>query len=180
MGLILSSIHSGVYARDYSYINDHSLGVTRSATTENSSVLKSVVDATVSATMDSVFSKEEKDIIRHYYRRGEYRDRHSSVNKYDDEYGHDKKHKKYKKKKSLPPGLRKKLERGGELPPGWQKKVQRGEVMDVQLYYRSQPIPYDLQRKLPRQYYGAEVREIEGRIVRVLNATGAIIDTFDF
>jgi|APSaa5957512535_1039671.scaffolds.fasta_scaffold93557_2 hypothetical protein len=51
-------------------------------------------------------------------------------------------------KKSLPPGLAKKLARGGTLPPGWQMKVARGEVMDYEVYNNASPLPEELLRKL--------------------------------
>ena len=52
------------------------------------------------------------------------------------------------RKKSLPPGLAKKLARDGTLPPGWQMKVARGEAMDYEVYNNASPLPEELLRKL--------------------------------
>lgn len=84
-----------------------------------------------------------------------------------------------KKKKRLPPGLKKKLERGGELPPGWQKKVARGEVMDVQVFQRAKPLSADLIRILPPQPKGTAIVVVEGKVVRLWEATRTIIDVLD-
>ncbi len=84
-----------------------------------------------------------------------------------------------KKKKKMPPGLIKKAERGGELPPGWQKKIARGEVMDPVVYRQSAPLPPELLRSLPPQPAGTVVVSVEGKIVRLVEATLTILDTFD-
>jgi hypothetical protein len=84
-----------------------------------------------------------------------------------------------KKMKTLPPGLQKKVERGGELPPGWQKKIARGEVLDAQVYGHSRPLPPDLLKRLPPQPSGTIVITIEGKVVRLLEATLTILDVFD-
>ena len=84
-----------------------------------------------------------------------------------------------KKKKNLPPGLRKKLARGGGLPPGWQRKVARGEVMDDEVFWYSQPLPPDLIEQLPKQPPGTIIITIEGKAVRLLEATRMIIDVLD-
>jgi len=83
------------------------------------------------------------------------------------------------KKKKLPPGLRKKAARGGALPPGWQKKVARGEVMDPVVYEHSRPLPPDLVRTLPPPPPGTVIITIEGKAVRLLEATRTILDVFD-
>lgn len=83
------------------------------------------------------------------------------------------------KKKKLPPGLQKKLARGGELPPGWQKKVARGEVLDAQIYAVAHPLPPDLVRMLPPPPSGVATIIIEGKIVRLIEATRTILDVFD-
>jgi hypothetical protein len=83
------------------------------------------------------------------------------------------------KKKALPPGLQKKLARGGDLPPGWQKKVIRGEVLDAEIYKYAVHVPYDLIKRLPPQPKGTVLIKVEGKIVRLLEATGTILDVFD-
>ncbi len=84
-----------------------------------------------------------------------------------------------RKKKKLPPGLRKKVERGGELPPGWQKKVARGEVMDPVVYERARPLPPVLVKTLPPPPPGTVIVTVEGKVVRLLEATRTILDVFD-
>lgn len=83
------------------------------------------------------------------------------------------------KHKSLPPGLRKKLERGGELPPGWQKKVARGEVLDKDIYLNhTRSLPEEILRRLPSDPVGTSIKQIDDRIVRVMDDTRTILDVF--
>lgn len=84
-----------------------------------------------------------------------------------------------RKKKKLPPGLRKKVARGGALPPGWQKKVARGEVMDPVVYEHSRPLPPEIVRSLPPQPPGTVIVTVEGKAVRLMEATLTILDVFD-
>lgn len=84
-----------------------------------------------------------------------------------------------KKMKSLPPGLQKKVERGKELPPGWQKKIARGEVIDAQVYASSRPLPPELAKRLPPPPRGTIVVTVEGKVVRLMEATLTILDVFD-
>ena len=195
--LTMALLMPAAYARDYSYMDDHPTRTSSSTSGTGSSsglpVLDAVVSTAVKATMDSVFSEDEKNVIRRYYRGygqdyRDYDDDRESRYAYDDDDDYDKKGKKHKKhkkhknkKKSLPPGLRKKLARGGELPPGWQKKVARGEVMESSVYRESKPLPRDLRKKLPELILepGAEVREVNGKVVKILKASGLIVDAFD-
>lgn len=83
------------------------------------------------------------------------------------------------KRKSLPPGLRKKLARGGELPPGWQDKVRRGEVFDNDYYRYGERLP---RRYLDRLGYDSEAAELillGDRIVRVAEGRGTILDVVE-
>jgi hypothetical protein len=84
-----------------------------------------------------------------------------------------------KKMKKLPPGLQKKAARGKALPPGWQKKIARGEVMDRQVYAHAHPLPVDLARRLPPQPAGVVTVQLEGKVVRLAEATLTILDVFD-
>jgi hypothetical protein len=83
------------------------------------------------------------------------------------------------KAKKLPPGLQKKLARGGQLPPGWQKKVARGEVMDTAVYAQTKPIPVELVKQLPPQPDGTIIVTVEGKLVRLIEATRTILDVFE-
>ena len=74
--------------------------------------------------------------------------------------------------KSLPQGLQMKLERGGTLPPGWQRKLVRGEILEDSIYHRSEiVIPVDPQ--------GLLTVRIEGKLIRMVEATREIIDIVD-
>jgi hypothetical protein len=82
------------------------------------------------ANMDNrEFTQKERTILNDYLR-----DRVLANRDTDDDNKGKYKNKQKGKKKALPPGLKKKVERGGELPPGWQKKVAKGEVLDRDLY----------------------------------------------
>jgi uncharacterized protein YcfJ len=108
-----------------------------------------------------IITTPEKEVIKKYYI---YNQHHKGIKV---------------KKKALPPGLRKKLARGGDLPPGWQKKIIRGEVLDAETYRYAVHVPYDLIKRLPSQPKGTALIKIEGKIVRLLEATGTILDVFD-
>ena len=125
----------------------------------------------------AVFNDTERRILRQYlssqgYADGRHRDRDDEDEDDDRDDRHKHEHGEPKKTKHLPPGLRKKLERGGELPPGWKRKVARGEVLDVP----SDALPGDWLSRLPRQPKGASIRRVDDEIVRVLDATGVILD----
>jgi hypothetical protein len=78
--------------------------------------------------------------------------------------------------KALPPGLAKKAARGGALPPGWQKKIARGEVLPPAVYAQVQPLPEVVIRKLPPPPAGTILVTIDGKLVRLLEATHTILD----
>jgi hypothetical protein len=113
--------------------------------------------------LDEIFSDEERDVIRDYYNENAA----SGTGQYKG------------KKKDLPPGLQKKLERGGELPPGWQKKLARGEVLDPELRYQSEYLPRDLLSRLDERDAATEILRIQDKIVRVSKGEGTIIDMID-
>jgi hypothetical protein len=81
--------------------------------------------------------------------------------------------------RSLPPGLAKKVARGGELPPGWQDKCRPGEVMPVEVYQECRPLPRELTVKLPAPPVGTITVAVDGRVVRLLEATREILDVFN-
>ena len=114
---------------------------------------------------DSTFSQSERSSIADYYRSENAQ--HGG--------GNSKQH----KKKKLPPGLQKKLERGGELPPGWQTKVNRGEVLDAELLRHAQPLPDELRNSLPILQDGTEMRRIGDKIVRIMEGNGTVLDVID-
>lgn len=84
-----------------------------------------------------------------------------------------------KKPRSLPPGLQKKLDRGGSLPPGWEKKLIKSQIMPVEVYKECHPLPPELVVKLPPPPKGVITVTIEGKVVRLLEATREILDVFD-
>lgn len=133
---------------------------------------QSTDEAITTSVENQLFSEKERSIL-HEYLRNRVLNKHDTDT--DNEYN-DKKHKKDNKKKALPPGLQKKVARGGQLPPGWQKKVVRGEVLDGDLYESSIDLPIDIIDILPTGPDGTSIRRIEDRVVRVMDATGVILD----
>jgi len=81
--------------------------------------------------------------------------------------------------KALPPGLAKKVARGDKLPPGWQKKIARGEVLPQTVYAQAQPLPDVVIRKLPPPPAGTILVTLDGKVVRLLEATRTIVDVFE-
>ena len=121
----------------------------------------------VTGVSNRLFTEDEKRIIQSYFEEWQ---GYQPVD--ENKSGRDK----AKKKKNLPPGLQKKLDRGGELPPGWQKKVARGEVLDVDLYRQSRSLPEELLDRLPTEADGTELRLLNDRVVRIIDDTRAILD----
>ncbi len=81
--------------------------------------------------------------------------------------------------RGLPPGLAKKVARGGKLPPGWQDKCTPGEIMPAEVYRECRPLPPELVVKLPAGPLGTVTVAVEGRVVRLLEATREILDVFN-
>jgi hypothetical protein len=81
--------------------------------------------------------------------------------------------------KALPPGLAKKVARSEKLPPGWQKKIARGEVLPQTVYTQAQPLPEVVIRKLPPPPAGTILVTLDGKVVRLLEATRTIVDVFE-
>ena len=66
------------------------------------------------------------------------------------------------KKEGLPPGLAKQLRKNGSLPPGLQKRIQ--------------PLPHDLEVRLPRRTDGHKRVIIAGAVVLIDEKLGRILD----
>ena len=99
----------------------------------------------------AAFLELERQMIKKYF--GEH-----TYHAHDYESGHDSGKK--PKKKGLPPGIKKKLERGGTLPPGIAKQY----------------LPDDLSRQLPPPHQGYE-RVIYGHDVLLVEIdTGKVAD----
>jgi hypothetical protein len=64
--------------------------------------------------------------------------------------------------RSLPPGLRKKVERGGQLPPGWQKKME--------------PFPFEIERRLAPMPSDCGRGVIDGHAVIYRTGSQRVID----
>ncbi len=92
--------------------------------------------------------------------------------KHAQKHGHKYNHGHKNKKKRLPPGLQKKVERGQALPPGWQKKVTRGQVLDYRVYRHGRVI-------IPVDKYGAVSILVDNKVIRVIQATREILDVFN-
>lgn len=121
------------------------------------------------AQAKGLFSRTERENIRHFYKRNDVSDGPKKG----------KKDKHNKKHKTLPHGLQKKLARGGQLPPGWQNKVVRGEVLGNDILRQSEYLPSALTRRLPELEDGVEIRRVGDKVVRVLEGSGTVIDVID-
>jgi hypothetical protein len=87
--------------------------------------------------------------------------------------------KKSRPDKALPPGLAKKGTPGAKLPSGWQKKITRGEVIPQTVYAQAQPLPEVVMRKLPPPPAGTMLVTLDGKLVRLVEATRTIVDVFE-
>ncbi len=84
-----------------------------------------------------------------------------------------------KKGRGLPPGLAKKVARGGKLPPGWEGKLVVGQMLPVEIFQQCQPLPRELSVRLPVPPVGTVTVAIQGRVVRLIEATREILDVFE-
>jgi hypothetical protein len=102
------------------------------------------------------FLAEERRIIQEYY----YRDNNKDNGKH----------------KGLPPGLAK---RGGNLPPGLQKQLDRNGRLPPGLQKRLEPLPVDLDRRLPRlpEYWERVI--LERDVILVDRRTQRILDIIE-
>jgi hypothetical protein len=99
------------------------------------------------------FSADERRIIEEYYHQGA-----------------------KSKKKGLPPGLAK---RGGNLPPGLQKKLDRDGRLPPGLQKRLEPLPVDLDRRLPRLPDRWERVILEHDVILIDRRTDRILDIIE-
>jgi hypothetical protein len=99
------------------------------------------------------FLAEERRIIEEYYHKGSKR-----------------------KQKGLPPGLAK---RGGNLPPGLQKHLDKNGRLPPGLQKRLEPLPVDLDRRLPRlpEYWERVI--LERDIILIDRRTERILDIIE-
>jgi len=81
--------------------------------------------------------------------------------------------------KAPPPGAAKKGTSSAKLPPGWQKKIVRGEVLPQTVYAQAQPLPEVVLQKLPPPPAGTILVTLDGKVVRLLEATRTIVDVFE-
>ncbi len=81
--------------------------------------------------------------------------------------------------KTLPPGVAKKGAPTTKLPPGWQKKITRGEVLPQTVYAQAQPLPEVVIRTLPPPPAGTILVTLDGKLVRLVEATRTIVDVFE-
>lgn len=84
--------------------------------------------------------------------------------------------KKKKSKKGLPPGLAK---RGGNLPPGLQKKLARDGQLPPGLQKRMEPLPADLDRRLPRLPDNWQRVVVERDVILLDRRTNRILDVIE-
>lgn len=87
--------------------------------------------------------------------------------------------KKSRPDKASPSGRTKKAARSEKLPPGWQKKIARGAVLPQTVYAQAQPLPEVVMRKLPPPPAGTILVTLDGKVVRLLEATRTIVDVFE-
>ena len=80
------------------------------------------------------------------------------------------------KQKGLPPGLAK---RGGNLPPGLQKQLDKNGRLPPGLQKRLEPLPVDLDRRLPRLPEHWERVILERNVILIDRRTERILDIIE-
>src|SRR5689334_6486246 len=80
------------------------------------------------------------------------------------------------KGKGLPPGLAK---RGGNLPPGLQKHLEKNGQLPPGLQKRLEPLPVDLDRRLPRLSEYWERMVLERDVILIDRRTNRILDIIE-
>ena len=76
------------------------------------------------------------------------------------------------KPRLLPGGLQKKVEKGQPLPPGWEKKLKVGGRLDNAIYQQGDIV-------LPLDSKGLLTIRLEGKLVRLVQATREIVEILD-
>ncbi len=99
------------------------------------------------------FLAEERRMIEDYYHKGSKR-----------------------KRKGLPPGLAK---RGGKLPPGLQKQLDEKGRLPPGLQKRLEPLPVDLDRRLPRLPEHWDRVILERDVILIDRRTQRILDIIE-
>lgn len=117
-----------------------------------------------------IINPTERDVIRQYVlsKRSNGHGNHHEQERNEGKHG-----------KSLPKGLAKKVERGDPLPPGWQKRCVRGQRMPMEVFKHCEPLPHEILVKLPPPPAGTVIVTLEGKAVRLMQATLEILDVFD-
>lgn len=105
------------------------------------------------AKRPSQFLPEERRIIEDYYQKG-----------------------KQGKSKGLPPGLAK---RGGKLPPGLQKQLDKTGRLPPGLQKRLEPLPADLESRLPRLPEDWERVILDRDIILIDRRTERVLDIIE-
>jgi hypothetical protein len=76
---------------------------------------------------------------------------------------------------NLPPGLAK---RGGSLPPGLEKQLQRNGTLPPGLAKQIQPLPVELETRLPPPPPDVRRGFVEGHVVIYNSRTSVVLDAF--
>lgn len=125
----------------------------------------SVAGQIAKQSAEIVFTETERALIHEYFGHADGGDQDQEVRREVDKKG--KKGKKDKgmppglaKRESLPPGLQRQLDKNGALPPGLQKKA----------------LPSDLQSRLPPAHSGYERVIVDTNVLLVETATGIVRD----
>jgi hypothetical protein len=63
--------------------------------------------------------------------------------------------------------------------PDGRKKIARGEVLPQTVYAQAQPLPEVVIRKLPPPPAGTILVTLDGKVLRLLEATRTIVDVFE-
>lgn len=111
------------------------------------------ISAALDVSRPARFLPEERRVIEDYYRQA-----------------------RSSKGKGLPPGLAK---RGGNLPPGLQKHLEKNGQLPPGLQKRLEPLPVDLDRRLPRlpEYWERVV--LERDVILIDRRTNRILDIIE-